>query len=293
VLSFGTAGCNLACKFCQNWDISKSRTQDRLNSLATPDMLASACVQTHCRSIAYTYNDPVIFLEYALDVAQACRARQIHNLAVTAGYICEKPRARFFADMDAANIDLKAFSDRFYKNLCGGRLAPVLDCLEYVRHETSCWLEITTLLIPGENDSPAELHAMTEWINDRLGPDVPLHFTAFHPDWKLNNHPATPPESLHRARAIAMENGLRYVYTGNIRDRSGGTTFCHRCGDKLIIRDGYNISHWGLGTDSRCLKCQTALPGVFEAQPGNWGNQRMPIHFTDAAPQPLPGADLG
>jgi pyruvate formate lyase activating enzyme len=209
VLSFGTAGCNLTCKFCQNWDISKAREFDRLQDLASPEAIAEAAIESGCRSVAFTYNDPVIFLEYAVDVAQACRERGIKTVAVSAGYIAPEPRIEFFRHMDAANIDLKGFTDGFYKNLCTGRLVPVLETLEYLKHETSCWFEITTLLIPGENDSPQEIEAESRWVIDRLGPDVPLHFTAFHPDWKMTDTPPTPPQTLRMARRIATEVGAR------------------------------------------------------------------------------------
>jgi pyruvate formate lyase activating enzyme len=209
VLSFGTAGCNLACKFCQNWDTTKSREMDTMADRASPEQLARAAVEHQCQSIAFTYNDPVIFMEYALDVAAACRDRGVRTVAVTAGYIDPKPREEFFAGIDAANVDLKAFTDRFYYKICGSHLQPVLETLQYIRHETDVWLELTTLLIPGENDSPEEIHAMTAWVIENLGPDVPMHFTAFHPDWKMLDTPRTPKATLQRAREIALENGVR------------------------------------------------------------------------------------
>jgi len=280
VLSFGTAGCNLACKFCQNWDISKSREFDRLQASATPSAIADAAVETGSRSVAYTYNDPVIFLEYAVDVAQACREQDVKNVAVTAGYITEQAREEFFRHMDAANIDLKAFTDRFYWKVCGGHLAPVLDTLLYLRQETDVWFELTTLLIPGENDSEAEIDAMTQWIMERLGPDVPLHFTAFHPDWKMTDTPSTPRNTLTRSREIALKNGLRYVYTGNVHDFKGSSTYCHNCGEILIGRDWYELSTWNLaraGARGTCKNCGTVVAGIFEDQPGTWGSRRQPI----------------
>jgi pyruvate formate lyase activating enzyme len=277
VLSFGTAGCNLTCKFCQNWDISKARAVDRLQDEASPAAIADAAVRSGCRSVAFTYNDPVIFLEYAVDVAQACRARGIKTVAVSAGYICAEPRREFFRHMDAANIDLKGFTESFYKNLCSARLAPVLDTLEYLQHETDVWFEITTLLIPGENDAPAEIAALTRWIMDRLGPDVPLHFTAFHPDWKMMDRPGTPPATLHAARRIAREAGLRYVFTGNIHDPAGQATYCHACEAVLIGRDWYDITAWHLTADGRCGACGTPCPGVFEPRPGHWGRRRRRV----------------
>ena len=277
VLSFGTAGCNLACKFCQNWDMSKSREMDTLADSASPDELARTASRLGCASVAFTYNDPTVFMEYAIDVAGACRTKGVRTVAVTAGYICPEPRKELFAAMDAANIDLKAFTERFYRNVCGAELGPVLETLEYVQRETQTWLEITTLLIPGENDSDSELDAMTQWIASRLGPDVPLHFSAFHPDWKMGDHPPTPPATLTRARRIAMQNGLRYVYTGNVHDADGGSTWCHGCGELLIERDWYELGRWGLTPGGCCAKCGTKVPGVFAAGPGTWGAKRMPV----------------
>jgi pyruvate formate lyase activating enzyme len=283
VLSFGTAGCNLTCKFCQNWDISKSREMDRLMDQAPPETIAQAALDAGCRSVAYTYNDPVIFLEYAVDVAAACRAHGVKNVAVSAGYVKEAARAEFFAAMDAANIDLKGFTEGFYAKLCTGDLASVLDTLVYIKHETKVWLEITTLLIPGQNDSESELHALTQWVMDKLGPDVPLHFSAFHPDYRMRDVAATPPATLMQARRIGRENGLRYVYTGNIHDKEGGSTYCHGCGACLIGRDWYELSDWNLTPDGACRSCGTACAGVFEAKPGRWGRRRQPIRLRDYA----------
>jgi len=277
VLSFGTAGCNLTCKFCQNWDISKARAADRLQDEASPEAIAEAAVCSRCRSVAFTYNDPVIFLEYAVDVAQACRARGIKTVAVSAGYICAEPRREFFRHMDAANIDLKGFTEGFYKNLCSARLSPVLETLEYLQHETDVWFEITTLLIPGENDAPGEIEALCRWIMDRLGPDVPLHFTAFHPDWKMMDTPPTAPATLHAARRIARHVGLRYVFTGNIHDPAGQATYCHACDAVLIGRDWYDLTDWKLTADGRCGACGTRCAGVFEPAPGRWGRRRQPL----------------
>jgi pyruvate formate lyase activating enzyme len=282
VLSFGTAGCNLACKFCQNWDISKSREFDRLQDQASPEAIAEAAALHGCKSVAFTYNDPVIFHEYAIDVAQACHERDIRTIAVTAGYVTPAPRAEFFAHMDAANVDLKAFTDRFYWKICGGHLAPVLETLEYLRHETDVWFELTELLIPGENDDEAELRAMCDWIADKLGPDVPLHFTAFHPDWKMRDVPATPLATLEMARNVARGAGLRYVYTGNVHDPRGGSTYCHQCGDTLIGRDWYELSTWHIDIRREtpvCRGCGARVAGVFEAEPGHWGARRLPIRI--------------
>lgn len=279
VLSFGTAGCNLACRFCQNWDISRSRETARLSDSASPQALAEAAFNHHCRSIAFTYNDPVIFHEYAIDVARACHDKGINSIAVSAGYVCPEPREAFYAEMDAANIDLKAFSERFYKRICGGELAPVLDTLKYIHHETDVWLEITTLLIPGENDSDSEILAMCEWIRDHLGPEVPLHFTAFHPDWKMRDHPPTPLAILRHARALALQQGLKFVYTGNLPDQEGNTTYCGQCGEALIKRQGYTLIDWQLDAQGCCKHCNTPLPGLFEAEPGHWGARRLPVHI--------------
>jgi pyruvate formate lyase activating enzyme len=283
ILSFGTAGCNLTCKFCQNWDISKSREFDRLMDAASPDTIARAAAAQGCRSVAFTYNDPVIFHEYAIDVAEACHARGIQAVAVTAGYQCAAPRAEFYRVMDAANVDLKGFTEEFYRKICGGRLAPVKETLEYLRHETEVWFEITTLLIPGENDSDTELDAMTRWVAERLGPDTPLHFTAFHPDWKMRDKSNTPAATLKRARRIAMENGLRYVYTGNVHDAEGGSTWCHGCGALLIERDWYVLGTWNLTADGACRSCGARCPGVFEAKPGTWGAKREPVRLAEFA----------
>jgi pyruvate formate lyase activating enzyme len=277
VLSFGTAGCNLTCKFCQNWDISKSRAFDRLQDLASPEMIAEAAVKAGCRSVAFTYNDPTIFLEYAVDVADACHALDVKTVAVTAGYISPAPRVEFFDHMDATNVDLKAFSEDFYKRLCSTELAPVLETLKYLKHETDVWFEITTLLIPGENDSEGEIEEMTQWVVENLGPDVPMHFSAFHPDWKMMDIAATPFETLRMARRIALKNGVRYAYTGNVHDFEGESTYCHSCGEMLIGRDWYQLSTWALSADGHCQKCGTACAGVFAGPPGTWGPKRQRV----------------
>lgn len=282
VLSFGTAGCNLACKFCQNWDISKSRETDTLAATATPEAIAAAAVAHGCRSVAFTYNDPVIFHEYALDVASACREAGVASVAVTAGYVCAAPRAEFFAGMDAANVDLKAFTEDFYRRVAGGSLAPVLETLEYIVAETSTWLEITTLLIPGYNDAPDEIARLSEWVLDRLGPDVPLHFSAFHPDWKMREVPHTPPASVMRARAVARDAGIRYVYTGNIRDRDGDRTECHACGAVLVQRDWYALEAYRVRHDGRCPDCGAPCAGRFATAPGRWGRRRLPVAIASA-----------
>ena len=279
VLSFGTAGCNLFCRFCQNWEMSKARETDILAAAATPAAIAAAAVEFGCRSVAFTYNDPVIFLEYAVDVAAACRERGIKTVAVTAGYVEDAGRRELFGAMDAANVDLKAFSEDFYRRLTGGRLATVLETLEFIAHETPVWLEITTLLIPGENDGEAEIASLAAWICEHLDPAVPLHFTAFHPDFRLLDRPPTPPATLARARAIARGEGLRHVYTGNVIDAEGGSTWCARCGALLIERTGYRLGNWGLDGAGRCRTCGETLPGHFEAAPGRWGERRLPVRI--------------
>jgi pyruvate formate lyase activating enzyme len=277
VFSFGTAGCNLACKFCQNWDISKSRETDTLADAASPAEIARTAARLGCKSVAYTYNDPVIFAEYAIDTALECRKLGIQNVAVTAGYIHPEPAREFFAVMDAANVDLKGFTDAFYVKYCGGRLQPVLDTLVYLKRETQVWFEITTLLIPTLNDSDDEIRQLSQWVLDALGPDVPLHFTAFHPDWKLRDLPPTPPATLSRARRIALEVGLHYVYTGNVHDVEGGTTYCPGCGSALIVRDWYEIPRYRLSDDGRCPSCQTAIAGRFERFAAAFGARRVPV----------------
>ncbi|MBW3614607.1 MAG: AmmeMemoRadiSam system radical SAM enzyme [Actinobacteria bacterium] len=284
VLSFGTAGCNLACRFCQNWDISKSKEIDTLADQASPATLASAAERLGSRSVAFTYNDPTIFHEYAIDVADACRERGIKAVAVTAGYVCPEPRVEFYEHMDAANVDLKAFTEEFYRHTCGAQLEAVKDTLRYLRHETSVWLEITTLLIPGMNDSDAELDALTSWVVEDLGPDVPVHFTAFHPDYKLRDRPPTPPATLARARRIALDNGLHYAYTGNVHDREGSSTYCPGCGERVIERDWYSLGEYRLSDDGACLGCGTRIAGLFDGQPGRGGPRRIPVRLAGVRP---------
>ncbi len=278
VLSFGTAGCNLGCRFCQNWDISKAREFDALNDAALPETIAGTAKQLGCRSVAFTYNDPIIFAEYAIDVAAACREAGVRTVAVTSGYLTPEARPEFFAAMDAANVDLKAFTEGFYHRLCYARLAPVLETLEFLKRETKVWLEITTLLIPGENDSDRELHAAAEWIAEKLGPDVPWHFSAFHPDFKLRDKPLTPLATLVRAREIALGKGLHHVFTGNVRDPQGASTWCPRCGQLLIERDGYCIGRFHV-RDGCCAFCGCPIAGHFDPEPGSWGGRRMPVRL--------------
>ena len=279
VLSFGTAGCNLACKFCQNWDISKSRDVDRAADQASPEAIARAAKQAGCKSVAFTYNDPVIFAEYAMDVADACHSLGLRTVAVTAGYIHEAPRRAFFAKMDAANVDLKAFTEDFYHKLTASHLEPVKSTLRYLVHETPVWTEITTLLIPGHNDGDDEVKRLSEWIVTTLTPDVPLHFSAFHPDYKMTDVPPTPPATLRRARTLALAAGVRHVYVGNVHDREADTTFCPTCKQPVIERDWYEILAYRLDAQGRCLSCNTPLPGRFETFRGAFGSRRIPIRI--------------
>jgi pyruvate formate lyase activating enzyme len=279
VLSFGTAGCNLGCRFCQNWDISKAREFDRLADQASPEEIARKARELGCRSVAFTYNDPTIFAEYAIDVAQACREAGVKTVAVTAGYITAEARPEFYQHMDAANVDLKGFTADFYHRLCFAELQPVLETLVYLKNETSVWLEVTTLLIPGENDSEDELQRASDWFAEHLGPDVPWHFSAFHPDFKLTDHAPTPPETLARARRIALSKGLHYVFTGNVHDSEGGSTWCPGCGKCLIGRDWYRLGEYHL-RDGACAFCGTRIAGHFENEPGHWGARRMPVRMS-------------
>jgi pyruvate formate lyase activating enzyme len=279
ILSFGTAGCNLTCKFCQNWDISKSRQMDKMQSLASPKAIAQAALKTKCKAVAFTYNDPVIFLEYAVDVAKACHDVGLKTVAVTAGYIHREARKEFFAHMDAANVDLKAFNEEFYHKLCSAHLDNIKETLLYLKHETNVWFEITDLIIPGENDSDEEIDAMTKWVVAELGPDVPMHFSAFHPDWKMMDKPRTPKETLIRAREIAIKNGVRYAYTGNVHHDEGDTTYCPSCKAPVIKRDWYELSHYTLDGAGNCQNCKTEIDGRFAGPAGTWGRKRVPLRF--------------
>ncbi len=277
VLSFGTAGCNLGCRFCQNWDISKAREVDRLVERALPDRIARAAEEAGCTSVAATYNDPVIFAEYAIDTFRACHERGIRTVAVTAGYIEPEARADLFAHVDAVNVDLKAFSDDFYRRLCFARLEPVLDTLEWIAKETDVWLEVTTLLIPGENDGEDEIAKMADWFVEHLGPDVPWHFSAFHPDFKLMDRPPTPLETLLRAREQARAAGVHHVYCGNVHHPESDTTYCPSCNKALIVRDWYEILTYELTPEGACPSCGTKLAGRFASAPGTWGRRRLPV----------------
>jgi pyruvate formate lyase activating enzyme len=281
VLSFGTAGCNLGCKFCQNWDISKAREVERLSSRAYPDDIAEAAQSAGCASVAFTYNDPVMFHEYAIDTAQACRERGIKSVAVSAGYVTPQARAEFYKYMDAANIDLKGFTEQFYHKLCFAHLDPILETLRYLKHETNVWTEVTTLLIPGSNDSEDEVARLCDWMAKNMGPDVPLHFTAFHPDFKMQDIPHTPAATLQRARQQGIAAGLRYVYVGNVHDSEGDSTRCHKCHAMLIERDWYELGAYNV-KDGACGDCGERLAGHFLDKPGTWGRQRLPVRMDRA-----------
>lgn len=279
ILSFGTAGCNLACDFCQNWDISKSREMDTLMAHASPEAIAEAAEESGCRSVAFTYNDPIIFMEYAIDVAKACHERGLKTVAVTAAYVSPGAREEFFSHMDAANVDLKAFTEAFYFKITKSHLQPVLDTLVYLRRETDVWFELTTLLIPELNDGDDELKRMCAWVVEELGQDVPMHFTAFHPDYRMRDRPRTPGATLTRARKIAREAGVRHAYTGNVHDAGGGSTYCHACGELVIERDWYVLGTYALTPDGRCAHCDVPCAGVFDGPKGTWGRRRLPLRF--------------
>jgi pyruvate formate lyase activating enzyme len=278
VLSFGTPGCNLGCTYCQNWTISRAKNIEAACETAEPRAIAAAAVEHGCRSVAFTYNDPIIWAEYAIDTARACRDLGVKTVAVTSGYISEVARKDFFEVMDAANVDLKGFTEQFYREYCRGRLQPVLDTLLWLVRESNTWLEITNLVIPGANDSPQEIGRMCRWIVTELGPEVPVHFSAFHPDFKLLDRTPTPPGMLDKAYAIARQSGLHYVYTGNVFDPVHQHTYCPGCGRTVIRRDGYVISSYELH-DGRCIHCQTPIAGRFDKSAGRWEGKRMPVRI--------------
>ncbi|MDP6555920.1 MAG: AmmeMemoRadiSam system radical SAM enzyme [Pirellulaceae bacterium] len=286
VLSFGTAGCNLGCKFCQNWDISKSREVERLSELASPAAVAAAARHFDCRSVAYTYNDPIIWAEYAIDTARACRVEGIKNVAVTAGYISSAARAPFFEFMDAANVDLKSFSEEFYYKVTYSHLQPVLETLEWLKKETDVWFEITNLLIPDTNDSPDELREMCNWILNHVGDEVPVHFSAFHSDFRMKDRPNTPPETLVAAREIAHQQGLKFCYVGNVNDVVNQSTYCPDCRGLLIQRNWYELGEYRLD-HNHCGHCGMKIAGWFEESPGHWGRKRQPVQISQFS-QPLP-----
>ena len=284
VLSFGTAGCNLGCKFCQNHDISKARKVELLSEHASPETIASAAQQLGCNSVAYTYNDPIVWAEYAIDTAKACRQLGINSVAVTAGYISPAARAPFFEFFDAANVDLKAFTEEFYQQLTLSHLQPVLDTLVWLQRETDVWFEITNLVIPGANDSADELGRLCDWVLTHLGDEVPIHFSAFHPDFRMQDRPRTPHETLLSAHETARNAGLKYVYIGNVHDAQRQSTYCQSCGELVIQRDWYQLGQYLL-QNSRCDRCGYALPGRFSDQPGDWGRKRQPVRIGQFAEQ--------
>ncbi|MDD6373226.1 MAG: AmmeMemoRadiSam system radical SAM enzyme [Bifidobacteriaceae bacterium] len=266
-LSFGTAGCNSACQFCQNWELSAARSWSRLGSHASPVDIAEAAASRGARSVAFTYNDPIVFAEYAIDTADACRERGVHPIAVSAGYMTACAARDFYAHMDAANIDLKGFTEDFYRRVTGTHLAAVLRTIEIACATPDCWVELTTLLIPGLNDDDAQLYAECAWIREHVGPDVPLHFSAFHPAFHMMDEPPTPPGTLTRARRIALDEGLHFVYTGNVRDAEGATTYCPGCGEALVARDWFRVTLDRLSApegDGRCPTCGQTIPGVWK-----------------------------
>lgn len=276
VLSFGTAGCNLGCQFCQNWSISKSREIEQLSEIATPEDIAQAAFRAGCKSVAFTYNDPVIWAEYAIDTAKACHEVGLKAVAVTAGYITPEARPEFYSVMDAANVDLKAFTGQFYKRLCLAELEPVLDTLKWLKDESDVWFEITNLMIPEENDSDVEIARMCDWILTNVGDEVPVHFTAFHPDFRLNSRPRTPEQTLRRAHDQALKAGIKFAYTGNVNDAKRQSTYCPNCKELLIKRDWYELGTYRM-KGNLCGKCDHVIPGVFDGAKGDWGRKRLPI----------------
>jgi len=262
ILSFGTAGCNLGCKFCQNWTMSKSKL-DEINSVsAIPEDVINLAQKHKVKSIAYTYNDPTIIGEYVIDISKLARELGIKSVMVTAGYIDAEARKDVYKYIDAANIDLKAFSENFYHNLTSSKLAPVLDTIKWLRNETDIWIELTTLLIPNENDSDDEIKEMTNWILENIGDEVPHHFTAFHPTFKMQNHQRTPSAALDRARSIALNAGMKYVYVGNVHNPEAETTYCPNCKTPLIERDWHNVNVNKIA-NGKCCNCNTKISGLF------------------------------
>ncbi len=262
ILSFGTAGCNLGCKFCQNWSISKAKL-DNSNSLdSSPEDVINLAKQYNVPSIAYTYNDPTIFGEYVIDISKIAREEGINSVMVTAGYIDKNARKDVYQYIDAANVDLKGFTERFYHKLTFSSLSDVLDTLIWLKNETDIWFEITTLLIPGENDSSEEIQNECNWILQNLGDSVPLHFTAFHPDFKMRDKIRTPQSTLTTARNIAIKSGIKFCYIGNVHDLEGQTTYCPKCNTPLIKRDWHDVLMNKIN-DGKCYKCQTIIPGTF------------------------------
>jgi len=262
VFSMGTAGCNMGCFFCQNWDISKSRQDQVRSQRVAPEDVPLLALEHGCESIAFTYNEPTIWGEYVIDICKAAKNHGLRTVMVSNGYITREAFHDIYDHIDAANIDLKAFTENFYGKITLTHLQPVLDTLRWLKNETPVWFELTNLLIPTLNDGAEEIGKLSEWVMQHLGPDVPLHFTAFHPDFKLQDKPPTPPETLHRARKIALDAGLHYVYEGNIFSE-GANTHCPSCGDLVIRRSWHNVLENNLKYGA-CPSCGLAIPGVWQ-----------------------------
>jgi pyruvate formate lyase activating enzyme len=252
----------MGCQFCQNWNTSKSRADSTKLNKTTPEEIVQIAKQYNCKSVAFTYNDPVIFFEYALDTAKLCRENGIKTVAVTSGFMNPEPAKEFYALMDGANIDLKGFSEKFYKKNCLAKLQPVLDTIKYAVNETNCHVELTTLLIEGENDRIDDLKAECEWITENLGDTVPLHFSAFTPKYNFAKRRPTSFETLLKAYKIAKDAGIKYVYTGNLTNTETSTTYCKNCGKPVIIRNGYQLLGYNL-QDGKCMNCGTLCDGRF------------------------------
>ena len=279
ILSFGTAGCNLGCKFCQNWDISKAREVERLSHRAMPQEIALAARSLGCHSVAYTYNDPIIWAEYAIDTAKACREAGVKSVAVTAGYITEEARGPFYEYIDAANVDLKAFTEEFYYRITYSHLEPVLNTLKWLKAETDVWFEITNLVIPDANDHPDEIRKLCDWVLNAVGDGVPVHFSAFHPDYRMLDRERTPHETLIRSRQIALDTGLKYAYVGNVNDVERQSTYCPSCRNVIIERNWYELGVYAL-KQNKCGHCGHEIAGRFATRPGTWGRKRQPVDMS-------------
>lgn len=262
ILSFGTAGCNLGCKFCQNWTMSKSKLDEISSVWASPEDVIFLATKHNLKSIAFTYNDPTIIGEYVIDISKMAHNLGIKSVMVTAGYIDKDSRKEIYKYIDAANVDLKAFSERFYKDLTASHLAPVLDTIKYLKNETNVWIELTTLLIPNENDSEDEIKRMSNWILENIGDEVPHHFTAFHPTFKMQKHQKTTLDTLNKARKIALNAGIKYVYTGNLNNPEAEITYCPNCNTALIERNWHSVNSNKI-IDGKCYKCNSKIAGVF------------------------------
>jgi pyruvate formate lyase activating enzyme len=263
ILSLGTAGCNLGCQFCQNFDISKARSVQQSSGHMSPQEIVDLAIAHHAPSVAFTYNEPTIWAEFVIDIAQAAHKAGLHTVMVSNGYITREAFFDVYQHIDAVNVDIKAFTENFYSKITLSHLAPVLDVLRWLRRETNVWFELTNLMIPGLNDAPEETKELSDWILGELGDDVPLHFTAFHPDYKMLDRGNTPPETIHRARLLAQARGLKYVYEGNIVTREGGNTVCPGCGRVIIRRSWHHVETCEVES-GRCLHCKTAIAGRFD-----------------------------